>query len=294
MTLTQLEYFCAVCRYHSIKGAADSLFVSSPTISVALKDLENEFHLQLFHHEKNKISLTEEGEAFYKRAETLLKMQEDMYTEFAEMAEETHPLKIGIPPLISTVFFPRMIDTFHETCDIPVQLFEYGSNRAQNLVSTGKLDIALVNMGFYNIDQFESHALMEDSYSLCVSRTHPLADKKSVSLEMLADESLIFYNTDSVQNQTFMTRFRALGIQPHILMHCSQLYTTLNFVRAGTCSAILFSSLAVNPRDFRMIPIEPKIVNKFGIIWKAGNYVPLRTTKFIQFAKGYDITPYVN
>lgn len=294
MTLTQLEYFCAVCQYHSIKGAADALFVSSPTISVSIRDLENEFHLQLFHHDKNRISLTEEGEAFYKRAETLLKMQEDMYTEFSEMAQETHPLKIGIPPLISTVFFPRMTDSFHETSDIPVQLYEYGSNRAQYLVSTGKLDIALVNMGFYNIDQFESLTLMEDGYSLCVSRSHRLASEKAVTLDMLTDESLIFYNTDSVQNQTLQARFRAVGIQPHVVMHCSQLYTTLNIVRGGNCAAFLFSSLAVNPRDFRMIPIEPAITNRFGLIWKKGAYVPLRTTKFIEFARGYDITPYVD
>lgn len=294
MTLTQLEYFCAVCRYHSIKGASDALFVSSPTISVSIRDLEAEFHLSLFRHDKNRISLTEEGEEFYKKAETLLKMQEDMYTEFSEMARETHPIKIGIPPLISTVFFPRMIDAFHETSDIPVQLYEYGSNRAQYLVSTGKLDIALVNMGFYNIDQFESHILMEDHYSICVSRSHPLAEKESVTLEMLKDESLIFYNTDSVQNQTLQSRFRALGIQPTVLMHCSQLYTTLNFVRGGNCAAFLFSSLAVNPRDFRMIPVEPRITNRFGIIWKKGAYIPLRTTKFIEFARNYDISPYVN
>lgn len=285
MTLTQLEYFCAVCRYHSIKGAADALFVSSPTISVSIRALENEFHLQLFHHDRNRISLTEEGKTFYKRAEILLKMQEDMYTEFAELAQEKHPLKIGIPPLISTVFFPRMVDAFHENSDIPVQLYEYGSNRAQHLVSTGKLDLALVNMEFYNVDQFESHTLMEDRYALCVSRTHRMADMRSVTLEMLRDEDLIFYNTDSVQNQTLQSRFRALGIHPHVLMHCSQLYTTLNFVRGGDCAAFLFSTLPVNPRDFRMIPINPAIVNRFGIIWKKGAYVPLRTNTFIRFVK---------
>lgn len=289
MTIIQLEYFCAVCRNHTIKGAADELFVSSPTISVSLKELENELHLQLLHHDKNRISLTKEGETFYQKAENLLRMRDDMIDEFSKMAEDSHPLTIGIPPMISTVFFPRMIDAFHEKYDIPVRLFEYGSNRAQNLVNTSKLDTALVNMSFYSIDKFESHKLMDDSYALCVSRTHPLAHEKEVRLEQLADQELIFYNTDSVQNQTFMTRFYSLGIKPHILMHCSQLYTTLNFVRGGNCAAVLFSSLAINPRDFRMIPIVPAISNSFGIIWKKGVYTPLRTSRFIEFAKKYEI-----
>ena len=55
MTLTQLEYFCMVCRYHSITRAADALYVSQPTISTSIRDLEKEFHLKLFNHGKNKI-----------------------------------------------------------------------------------------------------------------------------------------------------------------------------------------------------------------------------------------------
>ena len=52
MTLTQLEYFCMVCRYRSITRAADALFVSQPTISTSIRDLEKEFHLKLFNMEK--------------------------------------------------------------------------------------------------------------------------------------------------------------------------------------------------------------------------------------------------
>ena len=56
MTLNQLEYFCAVCRYHSITRAAESLFVSQPTISTSIRNLEKEFHLRLFTHGQNRIT----------------------------------------------------------------------------------------------------------------------------------------------------------------------------------------------------------------------------------------------
>ena len=52
MKLVQLEYFCAVCRYHSITRAAEELYVTQPTISVAIRELEKELKLRLFHHEK--------------------------------------------------------------------------------------------------------------------------------------------------------------------------------------------------------------------------------------------------
>ena len=100
MKLNQLEYFCAVCRYHSITRAAEELYVTQPTISVAIRELENELKLRLFHHEKNRISLTKEGEAFYRRAEALLKETRAVVTEFSSLGEQEMPIRIGIPPLM--------------------------------------------------------------------------------------------------------------------------------------------------------------------------------------------------
>ena len=99
MTLTQLEYFCMVCRYHSITRAADALYVSQPTISTSIRDLEKEFHLKLFNHGKNRISLTKDGEAFYQKAEYILRQTQELYSDFSNIEENRHPLRIGIPPM---------------------------------------------------------------------------------------------------------------------------------------------------------------------------------------------------
>ena len=289
MTLNQLEYFCTVCRYHSITRAAEVLFVSQPTISMSIRKLEEEFGLALFHHNGNRIELTKEGAEFCLRAENLLRQSQDMYTEFAELASGKQPVRIGIPPLISTIFFPRMIDAFQEAYDIPVRLFEYGSVRACELVDSGELDAALANMDYYNIDDLNHHVVMEDSYVYCVSRTHRFAGMEQVTFDMLADEQIIVFNTDSVQNATVAAGFRGAGLRPNILMHCSQLYTILNFVRGGQCGAFLYSRLAVNPRDFVMLPVHPQITSRFGVVWKKGSTPPLRTSRFISFAAQYEL-----
>ncbi len=292
MTLNQLEYFCAVCRYRSITRAANELFVSQPTVSLAMRELEKEFGLSFFNHGKNKITLTADGERFYEEAEKLLQQSRTMVSEFSELANIVRPVKIGIPPLISTVFFPRMIDAFHETYDTPVQLFEFGSVRACNMVNSGELDLALVNLDFYKIQNFNYHILMEDSTTYCVSRTHPFADKDSITVDMLKDEDVIFLNTDSVQNQTITTLYQSKGLHPHVILHSSQLYTTLNFVRSGTCGAFLYSSLAVNPRDFVKIPMEPNITTQFGLVWNTKT-LDEHVKYFVDFAKRYDIEQYV-
>lgn len=293
MTLTQLEYFCAVCRYHSITRAADALYVSQPTISTSIRDLEKEFHLKLFHHGKNRISLTKDGEAFYQKAEYILKQTQELYTDFSNSAENRHPLRIGIPPMISTVFFPRVTDQFQKEYAIPIQLFEYGSLRARTLVDSEQLDVAMANMDFYNLDKYNHYVMMEDRYVYCVSRTHRYAGETEITMEMLKDEPVILFNTDSVQTQTVITCLRSAGITPNVHMHCSQLTTVLNFVRSGRCGAFLYSSIAANPRDFIEIPVTPEITSKFGIIWKKGIFIPDQLTKFVNFIKAYDVTPYL-
>lgn len=266
MTLNQLEYFCAVCRTHSITRAADELFVSQPTISVAIKELEKEFNLQLVNHEKNRISLTSEGEYFYDKASKLLAEQQAMVADFSNLGRNVRPVKLGIPPLISTFFFPRMADSFYEETGISLQLYEYGSVKACSLVEKGILDAAFVNMDYYNIKNFKSHVLMKDKTVFCVSRSHHLANEKSVTIEMLKEEPVIFYNTDSAMNRTLYSRFRAQKLVPNVILYSSQLYTTLNFVRRGDCGAFLYSTLAVNPRDFVQIPLEPVLESEFGIV----------------------------
>ena len=72
MKIIQLEYFCAVCRYHSITQAAQKLYVTQPAISNAIRELEKEFSVSLFSRTKNHIVLTKEGEAFYQKASVLL------------------------------------------------------------------------------------------------------------------------------------------------------------------------------------------------------------------------------
>ena len=72
MTLNQLKYFCETCRCHSITAAANQLFVTQPAISLAIRELEAEFGITLFTRFNNRLTLTEDGALFYKKADYIL------------------------------------------------------------------------------------------------------------------------------------------------------------------------------------------------------------------------------
>lgn len=286
MKIIQLEYFCAVCRYHSITQAAQKLYVTQPAISSAIRELEKEFSINLFIRTKNHMALTKEGDIFYEKATRLLDTIHQTSSEFYDLGRQVTPIRIGIPPLLSTIFFPDLLIPFQQKYpSIPVELFEYGSTRAANLVLEEVLDLALVNTNFYEIDKLNSHQILSDHIIFCVSPEHHLAKEKEISIEMLKDENLILYNTDSVLNTTLYSRFERMGINPNVIMHASQLYTIQNFIRQHLGGAFLYSSLLKNLPDLVGIPVVPAIHQEIGLVWKKGKYVNDSAEKYISFIK---------
>ena len=290
MTLNQLRYFCTASRCHSITKAAEELYVTQPTVSVAIRDLEIEFGISLFYRKGNQLILTQEGESFYEKATYILQYCNELQADYSSMSRVKPPLRIGIPPMLSTVFFPELLTAFHQDHpEIAVMLEEYGSVRACNLVQNDTLDLALVNMEQYNIDKFHNVVLANDQVVFCVNKDHRLADKEIVTTKEMSKELLIFFNADSVQNQLLKTRFEMDGYIPNIVMRSSQIYTTLQFIKTGKYSCFLYSSMLDKFTDSEItgIPLNPPIHIKIGMIWKKGKYISGDMQTFLNFTRMY-------
>lgn len=112
MTLNQLRYFCMASRCHSITKAAEELYVTQPTVSVAIRDLEIEFGVSLFSRKGNQLILTREGEEFYQKANYILQYCNELQADYSNLSRVRPPIRIGIPPMLSTVFFPSFFSLF--------------------------------------------------------------------------------------------------------------------------------------------------------------------------------------
>lgn len=288
MTLTQLKYFCAACRCHSLTGAANELFVTQPAISLAIKELETEFGIVLFNRQNNKLTLTADGDLFYEKAIYILQYCNEMQYEMDNHGKTRRALRIGIPPILSSIFFPGMLDAYLEKFpDGNVTLEEYGSVRACDMILNDELDLALINMEMYNIDRLDSRVLLHDQLTFCVSEAHPLADRTSVTAEDIDGEKVILFNKDSVQNNLLKSRFDTNNIRPNIIMQGSQLYTIVNFLRKGDCGCFLYESITAGLSKFKAIPLVPPLKTDIGIAWKKGRYITPQMQEFIQFAESY-------
>lgn len=288
MTLNQLHYFCVASRCHSITKAAQELYVTQPTVSTAIRDLEIEFGISLFYRKGNRLVLTEEGAALYEKATCIIQYCDELKAEYLSVNRMKSPLRIGIPPMLSSVFFPELSDAFQEKYpNIPIMLEEYGSVRACDLVQNDTLDFALVNMEWYNIDKLNRSVLAEDQIMFCVSHNHPLAGRSHISIKELSKEPLIFFNADSVLNELLKTRFESEGYIPHVIMRSSQIYTTLQFVKKDHAGCFLYSSMVDKFDEIIGIPMDLPIKVAIGIVWKKGKYISNDMQKFLNFTIKY-------
>ena len=288
MKLTQLEYFCVAARYHNITKAAKELFVTQPSISNAIKSLEEEFGVNLFFRNNNKLTLTPEGEIFYKSAEELLAHADSVESKFHELRKKVTPIRIGIPPMLGTIYLPELYLSLKENFpNVDFRLFEFGSIKACNLVLEEKLDIAIVNAEQPSIDKCNSRIIDTEDLLFCVAPDHPLAGQKTLLLTMLADEPLILFNTDSVQVMTLTRQFKAVGVNPHIILNTSQITTLINMVKSGHMGTFLYRSIVEKHPDIVGIPVMPSIEQRIGVIWKKGKYQNTTTEKVIKFIENF-------
>jgi len=288
LTLNQLLYFCTAARFHSITKAANNLMVTQPAVSIAIKELEKELSVNLFHHTGNRLSLTEEGEGFYRKAAQILSDCEELKMEYVGKNAVKGHVRLGIPPLLSTIFFPEMLDSFHvDHPEIWLELHEYGSIRACQLVQDEILDIGLANLELPDIDKFETMVLMEDPLMFCVSKNHPMAGMDVLDLNDLHQQPVILLNRDSVHNQILTSRFSALGISPKIVMHCSQIATILNFLRQGTCGCFFYKSMLPMFPELVGLPLNADTTTHIGLVWKKGKFQNMGMRHFLSFCRKY-------
>lgn len=209
LNLTELRYLIAVSELGSFSKAAKKFFVSTPTITRAMKHLEESFGAQLFTREKNKAALNETGRLAVRCAQHVLGEAEHAIKTVQDFDRSQRTITVAsCAPAPLWELTPRIAQRYP---GISV------STRIMNLVETktalreNACDIAVLPYQPSN-DKFASKHLMDEALFLCVKRDHPLANRKSVTFEeingfnFLLGSDLGFWN-DVCQEKLGASRF---------------------------------------------------------------------------------------
>ena len=176
MTIRNIQIFLTVCREGcSITDAAKKLYISQPSVSAAIRTLENELGTPLFERLSKRLYLTESGKTFLTYAQRILLLYDELNSSFAE-GNENEPLRIGASITIGSTILPDLAKRFSKAYpDSRLKVQIRRSRVLQEMIKANELDMALVETPIEEALLMKKHLQM-DRYqvleSMSIKATH--------------------------------------------------------------------------------------------------------------------------
>jgi LysR family hydrogen peroxide-inducible transcriptional activator len=196
MTLTELKYIVAVARERHFGRAAEACFVSQPTLSVAVKKLEEELDVKIFERGASEISVTPLGEQIVRQAQQVIE-QAAAIKEIAKLGKDpvSGPLRLGVIYTIGPYLLPDLVRQAIERVPLmPLMLQENFTARLLEMLRTGELDCAILAEPFPD-SGLAVAALYDEPFQAAVPAGHPLARRTTISTEELKHETMLLLGT---------------------------------------------------------------------------------------------------
>ena len=192
MTLTELKYIVAVADQRHFGRAAESCFVSQPTLSVAIKKLEDELGLILFERLKKEIRITPAGKPVIEQARKIL----NQTLELKKLAQSMNdplglPLNFGAIYTIAPYILPYLIPEVHQSApNMPLVIEENMTAVLAQKLQQGELDAILVAQPF-DEQGIKTVPLYSEPFRVVLPSSHPLLENDYISAEELSDQNLL-------------------------------------------------------------------------------------------------------
>ena len=269
MTLTELRYIVAVARERHFGRAAEACFVSQPTLSVAVKKLEEELGVQLFERGPGEVTITPAGLKIVEQAQRVLE-EASRIKDLAAAGRDplAGPLRLGAIYTIGPYLLPKLIPILRRSAPaMQLHIQENFTHRLSDALKGGEVDVILIALPF-NEPGIETRALYNEPFFVAVPKGHAWEGRKRVTSEELSKESLLLLGEghcfrDQVLEFCHTTRTRAI--------EGGSLETIRQMVASGVGITVL-PSTSINPdaRDplIRILPLRPEPSRRVGLAWR--------------------------
>jgi LysR family hydrogen peroxide-inducible transcriptional activator len=196
MTLTELKYIVAVARERHFGRAAEACFVSQPTLSVAIKKLEEELDVKLFERGASEVSVTPLGDVIVRQAQRVIEGAQEI-REIAKLGKDplSAPLRLGVIYTIGPYLLPDLVrQAIARVPQMPLMLQENFTAKLLDMLRMGELDCAIMAEPFPDTGLAVA-PLYDEPFQAAVPASHPFAQRSSISAEELKNETMLLLGT---------------------------------------------------------------------------------------------------
>jgi DNA-binding transcriptional LysR family regulator len=289
MKLQSLRYCCVLAEELHFGRAASRLAISQPPLSTAIRSLEEEVGVKLFLRNSKLVQLTPAGEAFLVEAKEVLERVNRMSSVARGVDAGLHGrLDIGMTGSLLYRDMPAVLSEFkREAPAVDVVLHEHSTSEQIDKVMRRQLHAAFVQ-GSAISPQLQSVPLPNDYFVVCLPETHPLANRMTVDLRELAEESFIMFSRDSARasHDHVIGVFSRFDIHPRVV-HAARMWLTIVAMVAQGCGIALVPHSLASARmagvRFPGLEGAPSPVPAY-LVWNPSN-VPMALESFLASAK---------
>ncbi|RKP51039.1 LysR substrate-binding domain-containing protein [Trinickia fusca] len=212
MTLTELKYIVAVARERHFGRAAEACFVSQPTLSVAIKKLEDELNVQIFERGTSEVSVTPIGEQIVTQAQRVLE-QTLAIKEIAKQGKDPliGPLRLGVIYTIGPYLLPTLVKQMIKSVpQMPLMLQENYTLKLIELLKQGEIDVAIMALPFPETGLMV-RPLYDEPFVIALPAGHPWESRKKIDAGDLKQETMLLLGTGHC------FRDHVLGVCPELM-----------------------------------------------------------------------------
>jgi len=192
MTLTELRYIVTLAQEQHFGRAADRCYVSQPTLSIAVKKLEDELGVALFERTKSRVQPTPLGEQIVAQANLVLE-QTAAIKDLADAGKDqlSSPLAVGAIFTIGPYLLPQFIPHLQKLAEkMPLYVEEGYTHSLRKKLRNGELDVIIVALPFVEPDVV-TQVLFEEEFVVLMPHNHPLASKAAIDPLELSDQKML-------------------------------------------------------------------------------------------------------
>ncbi|RTE10756.1 LysR family transcriptional regulator [Paenibacillus whitsoniae] len=289
MDLRNLRYILEVVKWQNVTKAAEQLHITQPTLSKIIKNLEDELGVILFDRSGKSIQLTDSGNVAVRHFQSMLRAMDELNVDLEAVANlKVGKLIIGLPPVISSVFFPKIVATFQQHYpNIEFQIIEEGAKKIEHLIREGHLDLGFV-VAPVNEDTFETMPLIQQQLGLVVHQHHRLAGREQVSLRELRDEKFIGFPKEYAVREHIVKACRAEGFEPRMIYESSQWDLQAEMVAERLGITIMPEAVCkkIANKHVRVISLhDPVLPWHLLMVWRKEEYLSYAMREFMTFVQ---------
>ena len=270
MDIRQLKYFIKIVELDfNMSVAAENLFVSQSTLSVAITKFEEREKVVLFERSAGRLlGLTDEGEEFYHAAVKIVEQHEEMMDSLRSGTSKTKgTIRIGIPPFVLSVVFSELVPKLmKENPDIKFEIREVGAYQLEKELILGEIDLAiLISPTKVSPELVDTYDLYRSELTCFMSPKHELAQKDLIHWEDLHQQGLAIADKTFMINHILMNKFQRYNVHPDIVLVSQSWDFLINSVILNPETLVILPHPIINAYKFENL-IEKKMSSP--IPWK--------------------------